>query len=91
MPSKGTDGTSLRVFKGSKETVKYYSMTDAYGLGLIAKNPTRDWTRVKQHLSEDARKIAEEMTSPGRGSREVQAAAKDLIELAEKIRNSPAV
>jgi hypothetical protein len=66
-------------------------MTDAYGLGLIAKNPTRDWTRVKQHLSEDARKIAEEMTSPGRGSREVQAAAKDLIELAEKIRNSPAI
>ena len=72
--------------------MKYYSITDAYGLGLIAKNPTRDWTRVKQHLSEDARKIADEMTtSPGRGSREVQAAAKDLIELAEKIRNSPPV
>lgn len=63
-------------------------MTDAYGLGLIAKNPGRDWTRIKQHLSEDARKIADEMTtSRGHGSREIQTAAKDLLELAEKVRN----
>jgi hypothetical protein len=69
--------------------VKYYSITDAYGLGLIAKNPTRDWTRIKQHLSEDARKIADEMTSPGRASREIKTAAKDLLEMADKVRNAP--
>jgi len=70
--------------------VKYFSVTDAYGLGLIAKNPTRDWTRIKQRLSEDARKIADEMTSPGHSSREVKTAARDLLHMAEKVRNTPA-
>lgn len=71
--------------------MKYYSITDAYGLGLIAKNPTRDWRRIKSHLSEDARKIAEELTSPGKvhSSREIRIAAKDLLDLAQKIRNTP--
>ena len=70
--------------------MKYYSITDSYGLGLIAKNPTRDWTRIKQRLSEDARKIADELTSPGHASREIKTAAKDLLEMAEKVRSSSA-
>lgn len=70
--------------------MKYFSATDAYGLGLIAKNPTRNWNRIKQHLSEDARKIADEMTSPGHSSREIKTAAKDLLDMAEKVRNTTA-
>jgi hypothetical protein len=75
--------------------VKYYSITDAYGLGLIARglvanSPKQDWNRIKEHLSEDARKIADEMTSPGGASREIQS-AKGLLEQAQKVRNNDAL
>lgn len=71
--------------------MKYFSFADAYGLGLIAKNPHRDWTEIRAHLSQDAREIAEEIISPGRGTREVKSAADDLRTLAEKVLNSPQV
>ena len=71
--------------------MKYFSFADAYGLGLIAKNPNRDWTQIRAHLSEDARKIADEIISPGHATREVRSAAEDLRTLAENVRNSPRV
>ena len=68
--------------------MKYFSFEDAYGLGLIARNPTRDWTRIRAHLSEDARQIADEIISPGHAKGEVKSAADDLRKFAENVRES---
>ena len=68
--------------------MKYFSFEDAYGLGLIARNPNRDWTLIISHLSEDARLIADEIIHPGNARGEVRSAADDLLKLAENVRNS---
>jgi hypothetical protein len=71
--------------------MKSYSFADAYALGLIARDPSDDWSQIRAHLSEDARKIADEIISPGHGSRETKSAAKALLTQAEKIRNCPSI
>ena len=71
--------------------MKYFSFEDGYGLGLIAKNPNRDWTLIVAHLSEDARKIADEIIRPGNARGEVKSAADDLLKLAENVRNSSSI
>ena len=68
--------------------MKSFSFADAYGLGLIAKNPRgEDWSEIVTHLSEDARQIAHEIITPGSASRDARSAAKELLGLAEKVRN----
>ncbi|HEY0730276.1 MAG TPA: hypothetical protein VGD38_19480 [Pyrinomonadaceae bacterium] len=68
--------------------MKRLSFADAYGLGLIAKFPEDDWSEIRQHLSADAQKIAQELISPSsRASREVKSAANELRNLARKIDN----
>jgi hypothetical protein len=71
--------------------MKYFTFADAYGLGLIAKNPNRDWTEIRAHLSQEAREIADEIISPGHGTRQVKSAADDLRTLADKVINSSQV
>jgi len=67
--------------------MKSFSFADAYGLGLIAKNPADDWTEIVTHLSAGAREIAREIITPGSAPREVKSAARDLLTLAERVRN----
>lgn len=62
-----------------------FSFADAYGLGLIAKNPTDDWKQIRDHLSDDAKKVADEIISPGPASREVKSTAQGLLKLADKV------
>ena len=71
-----------------KSNMKYLSFADAYGLGLIAKNPNgSDWSEIVNHLSDDARQIAKEIIAPGSQHRNASRAAKELLDLAEKVRN----
>lgn len=71
-----------------RRQMKRLSFADAYGLGLIAKFPEDDWSEIRQHLSADAQKIAQELISPSsRASREVKSAANELRNLARKIDN----
>ncbi|HXQ70234.1 MAG TPA: hypothetical protein VN844_07085 [Pyrinomonadaceae bacterium] len=66
--------------------MKRFSFADAYGLGLIAKNPKDDWSGIREHLSVDAQKIAQELISPSnRTSREIKSAADDLRNLARRV------
>jgi hypothetical protein len=72
--------------------MKRLSFTDAYGLGLIAKYPTDDWSEIRPHLSTEAQKIAQELISPSnRASREIKSAADELRTLALKVNNSSAL
>lgn len=72
-----------------RRQMKRLSFSDAYGLGLIAKYPEDDWSDIRQHLSTDAQKIAQEIISPSsRASREIKSAAEDLRNLAQKVDNS---
>jgi len=58
--------------------MKTLTFADAYGLGLIAKNP-EGRAKILHHLSPAARKIADAMSRPeGRSSREAKSAAKEL-------------
>lgn len=68
--------------------MKSFSFADAYGLGLIAKNPSRDWSEIVNRMSEDAQQIAYAMINPGSGSKNVRFAAQDLLSLAAKVRSS---
>ena len=71
-----------------RRQMKRLSFADAYGLGLIAKYPQDDWSEIRQHLSTDAQKIAQELISPSsRASREVKTLADELRTLARKIDN----
>ena len=64
---------------------KSISFADGYGLGLIAKNPAHDWAEIREYLSAEAQQIADELISPGSGTREVKSAAQDLLRLAQKV------
>jgi len=64
---------------------KSLSFADAYGLGLIAKNPQGDdWSVIMANLSPNAREIAEAMLNDS-GSREAKSAAKNLLTFAVKV------
>lgn len=71
--------------------MKSFSFADAYGLGLIAKNPRNDWSEIVKHMSEHAQQIAFEMINPGSGSRNAKSAAQELLNLAEKLRTNQPV
>jgi hypothetical protein len=76
--------------EGAMNDSKSFSFADAYGLGLIAKKPEgHDWSEIRNHLSADAREIADEIISPGHGTREVKSAAQDLLKLAQKCSGCP--
>ena len=69
---------------------KSFSFADAYGLGLIAKglvanNPRHNWPEIRDNLSAEAQQIADELISPGNGTREVKSTAQDLLRLAQKV------
>ena len=63
------------------------SFADGYALSVIAQYPEDDWSDVTPNLSEDARKVAEAMISPGHAQGEVKSAAEHLLKLAEKARS----
>lgn len=75
-----------------RRQMKRLSFADAYGLGLIAKYPNENWSEIRQHLSTEAQKIAQELISPSsRASREIKSAADELRDLARRVDNtSPA-
>jgi hypothetical protein len=74
--------------KRMRRQMKRLSFPDAYGLGLIAKYPQDDWSGIRQHLSTDAQKIAQELISPSsRASREIKSVADELRNLARKVDN----
>ena len=64
--------------------MKYISVVDAYALALIVQNPTCDWTNITEHLSEHAKKIAEEIISPRHAADEIQTAANELMMATKK-------
>ena len=64
------------------------SFSEAYGLSLIAKNPQRDWSIVITNLGDDAKQIAKEMIAPGSARGDVKSAAKELLRLAEELRQN---
>lgn len=71
--------------------MKRLSFADAYGLGLIAKYPQDDWSVIREHLSVEAQKIAQELISPSnRASREIKSAADELRNLARRVEDSSA-
>ncbi|MBC8030473.1 MAG: hypothetical protein H7Z16_10210 [Pyrinomonadaceae bacterium] len=58
--------------------MKTLTFADAYGLGLIAKNP-KGYSEIHQYLSPAAKKIAEAIVTPnGRSSKDARSAAKEL-------------
>jgi hypothetical protein len=59
------------------------SFADGYALSLIAQYPEDDWSDVTPDLSEDARKVADEIISPGNAEAQVQSAAQHLRKLAK--------
>ena len=64
---------------------KPLSFADAYGLGLIAKNPRGDdWSVILANLSDNAREIAQAMLNDS-GSRDAKSTAKDLLTFAAKV------
>lgn len=64
---------------------KRFSFADAYGLNLIAKDPSLDWKSLLQHFSSnEAREIAKAMIE-GSGSREAKTAAHELRAKAKKL------
>ena len=64
------------------------SFTDAYGLGLIAKNPKlQNRDEIIKYLSFEAKQIADAIIK-GSGSREAKSAARELRGLARKMRTS---
>ena len=66
---------------------KPLSFADAYGLGLIAKNPRGDdWSVILANLSDNAREIAQAMLDDS-GPRDARSAAKDLLTFADKVGN----
>lgn len=60
--------------------MKPLTFADAYGLGLIAKNPSAvDRSEILEHLSPEARKIATAIITPGAVlSKDIKSAAKEL-------------
>ena len=60
--------------------MKPLTFADAYGLGLIAKNPNAvDRSEILDHLSPEARKIATAIITPGAVlSKDIKSAAKEL-------------
>ena len=76
----GQPGTRMR------KQMKRFSFADAYGLGLIAKNPKDDWSGMREHLSVEAQKIAQELISPSnRTSQKTKSAADELRNLVRKV------
>ena len=76
-----------------RKPMKRFSFAEAYGLGLIAKNPKDDWSDIRGHLSVEAQQIAQVLISPSspasrRAPREVKSAADELRTLAQKVDNS---
>lgn len=59
------------------------TFADGYALSLIAQYPEDDWADVKSDLSEEARKVADEITSPGKAKGEIKSAAQHLRNLAK--------
>ena len=72
------------------KTMDFLSFEDGYALSLIAQYPKENWSDVTPHLREDARKVAEEIISPGRAQGDVKSAAENLLKLAEKARTARA-
>ena len=68
--------------------MKALSFAEAYGLGLIARNPENDWSGIVEHLSNDAQKIAFALITPGSGSRTDKSAAQQLLDLAKRVRTT---
>ena len=68
-----------------------FSFADGYALTLIAQYPTENWKDVTPKLSEDARKVAEEIIAPGNTHQgEIKEAAQHLRELAKQVRGAQA-
>ena len=72
----------------NSKDMKSFSFADAYGLGLIARNPHNDWSDIVSHLSDDAQQIALEIIKPGSGPRHAKSAARELLNLAERVRSN---
>ena len=77
----GTSSSSGR--KVSVKEMDSLSFADGYALTLIAQYPDEDWADVKSDLSEEARKVADEITSPGHAQGEIKSAAQHLRNLAK--------
>lgn len=67
---------------------KSFTFADGYGLGLIAKDPRGDWSEIVTHLSDDAQKIANAIINPVNASRDAKTAAKELLDMADKIQKN---
>ena len=70
------------------KTMDFLTFEDGYALSLIAQYPNENRSDVTPHLREDARKVAEEMISPGQAQGDVKSAAENLLKLAEKARTA---
>jgi hypothetical protein len=68
-----------------------FSLSDCYGLGLIAKYPNKDWTDVVTHMGSEARQVADQIMHPGHAPRDIQKAAKELVDLAGKVRSTEVI
>jgi hypothetical protein len=64
--------------------MKSITFADAYGLGLIAKNPQgKDWSEIRQNLSDEAQRIAEAIIMPGSAPEDdAKSAAQEWVDLA---------
>ena len=69
---------------------KSLSFADAYGLGLIAKDPGQDWKTIVDNLSDDARQIANAIISGASANRDAKNTANDLLTLAQQLQKSRA-
>ena len=67
-----------------------FSFADGYALTLIAQFPRDDWSGVTPRLSEEARKVAEEIIAPGNAQGEIKHAAEHLREMGKKVRGAQA-
>lgn len=65
--------------------MKPISFGDGYRLSLIAKNPVGiDRRQVALHLDTEAKKIASAIIAPKKATKNVRAAAVDLVKLADQ-------
>ena len=76
--------------KLSVKTMDSLSFADGYALSLIAQYPEDDWSDVTANLSDEVRKVADEIISPGHAKGEIKSAAQHLRQLAEKARSAQA-